>query len=192
MGQEWGLSEHPTFCCCLLQLANCASSASLPCRKLLPPRTKHCKSVPVTCPSAHTDTKPEPNLHFLCFPTPHILLQPVSALLLVLLHPIDFTKTGHAQHLSFTFPPLLSLLCSKEMQHSRVQPWPQLPRTSNFPGLLQFGINHLPAQIPSLWVSRPHKDLHQKLLPQPRGLWISKSNTQLHSHSPLGPQHADG
>jgi len=38
--------------------------------------------------------------------------------------------------------------CSEETQRSRVQPWPQLPRTPNFPGPLQFSINHLPAQPP--------------------------------------------
>lgn len=45
-------------------------------------------------------------------------------------------------------PDAAAFPCSEEMQRSRVQPWPQLPRTPNFPGSLQLGVNHLPAQPP--------------------------------------------
>lgn len=76
---------------------------------------------------------------------------------------------------------------SEETQGSKVQPWPQLPRTPNFPGPLQLGINHLPAQpprqIPSLWINRLHTDLYQKLLSPAQGreqgsfTLVSESNT---------------
>lgn len=75
-GSGMGSPEHPTSFSCLSQQAGHASQArlaALPCSKLLPPRTEPCQSVPVTCPCTQ-ETKPEPALLFLCFPTPQILL----------------------------------------------------------------------------------------------------------------------
>lgn len=146
--------------------------AALSCSKLLPPRTKPCKFVPVTCPLAHADKARACSPFPLFSHSPHPSLAYISPTAYpAVSHRFCKTKVCPVPLLHFSCllsPTDTTFPCSNGTQRSRVQPWPQLLRTPNFPGPLPLGINHLSAQPPRQ-VPRFHMDLHQKLLSPAQG-----------------------